>query len=403
MHPVSAKKHLPALLAVIGFCVMVGLLVSRSNTRSPLYQGKTVKTWLLQLSAPDPKARHEAQAAFQTLGTNAVPELARLVRVEDARWREVMRRIAFRLPRFARTLVLHRVSPPQAALVRPAAARALANLGPRAAAATPELVRALHDKVNGTCWEATVALGRIGGPAVPGLTSALQEEDATVRCAAARGLGEAGPESAPAVPALIQMLTRDSPAERAAAAQSLARIGTPAVAPLINVLVRERGAAREAAAAALLQHYGRPGPHLAADRTSTADETAAAREQAIGVLAASGLANELVTKLLAGAVKDPAPGVRLAALKALAQGHWNLQPALPNLVAGLRDESPMVREWSARALGKIGPPAKAAIPGLTRLVQDKLESVRVAALEALESIKPSGENEILAPFRKAWD
>jgi len=222
---VSVKKRLFALLAVTVFCVMVGMLVFRLESRKLVYQGKSVKTWLLQLSTPDPKARDEAEAALKALGTNAVPELARLLRADDARWRKLIWSHAARIPRPMRWLVLQRVSPLKAYLIRPAAARALGKLGPAAAAAEPDLVRALQDKVNGTYWEAGGALGRIGKQSVPDLMRALRDGDTLVRCAAAYGLGEAGPAAAPAVPLLTQMLTRGSSNEQQIASQSLTKIG----------------------------------------------------------------------------------------------------------------------------------------------------------------------------------
>jgi HEAT repeat protein len=394
------KTRLFALLAIVGFGAAVGILVWWLNSQSPVYQGKPVKTWLLQLSRPpDPQARDEAEAALKAIGTNAVPELARLLRADDARWRKLIWRHASLLPRPVGGMILQRIDPLQAYLIRPAAARALGKLGPGAAAATPDLVRALRDRLNGTSGEAGGALRQIGRPAVPDLIGALRDEDKFVRATAAGALGQIGPEAAPAIPALIQILTRSGPDEQQFAAQNLARIGTPAVAALINVLVRQGGTAGEAAASALLAHYGRPGPPLSAGKDLSGDDTAAARQQAFEMLGASGLPDELVTRLLFGAVRDPAPGVRLAALKALAQGNGNPQPALPSLVAGLRDESPAIREWSARALVKIGPRAKPAIPALTRLAQDKEESVRTAALDALAAINPPGKTNTPMPLR----
>jgi len=306
-------------LAILGFCLVVGSLISTSDARNLVYRGKTVKAWLLQLSTPDPVARTEAEAAFAALGTNAVPELARLLRTDDSRWRKLTWSHARRLPRRMRGLVLQRVNPPNAYLIHPAAARALARLGPSAAGAEPDLVRALQDKVNGTYWEAGGALGHLGKLAVPDLMRALQDGDTLVRSAAAYGLGEAGTDAALAVPALVQMLKRGSATEQQIAAQSLAKIGAPAVAPLMDVLAHEGGTVAETAASALLRHYRGPGPGRLADETPQDAETAAARQQAIEMLGASGRADEMVIKVLAGATKDPSPNVRVAALKALAQ------------------------------------------------------------------------------------
>ena len=224
---VSVKKRLLALLAVTGFCVLVGWLVLRLEARKPVYQGKSVKTWLLQLSTPDPKARDEAEAALQALGTNAVPELARLLRADDARWRTLLWSHTARIPRPVRGPVMQRVGPPKAYLIRPAAARALGTLGPAAAAAEPDLVRALQDKVNGTYWEAGGALGRIGMVSVPDLMRALRDGDTLVRIAAAYGLGGVGPDAVSAVPLLTEMLTRGNSNEQQIAAQSLTKIGAP--------------------------------------------------------------------------------------------------------------------------------------------------------------------------------
>ena len=225
------KKRLLVLLAIAGFGVGIAILLLRLNSQVLVYQGKTVKAWLLQLSTTDAKAHDEAEAAFKALGTNAVPELARLLRADDPRWRWWIWSHPARIPRPLRGLVFRVVKPPQTYQIRPAAARALARLGPEAAAAEPALVRALQDKVNGTYWEAGTALGRIGKLSVPDLTHALKDRDTLVRCAAAYGLGEVGPEAASAAPALMELLSQGTENERQIAAQSLKKIGARATVP----------------------------------------------------------------------------------------------------------------------------------------------------------------------------
>jgi HEAT repeat protein len=221
---VRLKKRLLVFLAIIAFVAFVGILIFSLNSRVPIYGGKTVRTWLLQFSATDPNGRQEAEAAFRALGTNAVPELVRLLRADDARWRKLIWSHSSRIPRRLRWPVMQRISPLNAYLIRPAAARALALLGVGATAAEPNLVWALQDKINGTYWEAGTALGRIGRQSVPDLTVALRDPDTLVRCAAAHGLGEAGADAAPAVPALLEMQSRGTPNEQQFAAQSLAKI-----------------------------------------------------------------------------------------------------------------------------------------------------------------------------------
>lgn len=221
------KQRLVLVLALIAFCVFVGILVFSLGSGVASYKGKTAKAWLIQFSTQDPSGRQEAEAAFKALGPNAVPELARLLRADDARWRTLVWTHATRIPVWLRKPVLRRVGPLRGYLLRPAAARALALLGPVAAAAEPDLARALQDKVNGTYWEAGTALGRIGRQAVPDLMLALRDPDTLVRCAAAYGLGEVGADAAPAIPALLQMQNRGTQNEQYIAARSLAKIGAP--------------------------------------------------------------------------------------------------------------------------------------------------------------------------------
>ena len=312
-------------LATIGFCLMVGVLIFRSNSRNLVYEGKPVKVWLFQLLAADPKAQAEAQAALEALGTNAVPELIRLVRTKDAGWRTLIWAHAAQLPKRVRGRLLSRIGPTNACVIRPMAARALGRLGPAAA---------------------------------------------------------------PAVPALTQMLRQgSSPYEEQEAAQTLAQIGAPALGALADVMAHEKGGAGNAAALALLSRYHWPGPSRTTGGNGPGDPTASARQQAVETIGASDRADEWVVKVLARAAIDPVPNVRLAALKALARADRNPQAALPQLIFCSNDDSPVIREWSARILGHIGPPTERAILPLTELVQDKEASVRAVAQAALETLR----------------
>lgn len=319
------KKCLLTLLVVIGFCVAVGILVSRSASRTLVYQGKTVRTWLVQFATAGSPAHEEAEAALNALGTNAVPDLTRLLRTDDAHWRQLIWSHLTALPKPVRKLVLSHVSAPIAHATHPAAAQLLGKLGPAAASA---------------------------------------------------------------VPALLRMLRLGNPYEQEVATRSLAQIGMPAAAPLIDLLAHEQGAVGSAAGRAVVRLYRWAGQvQTAAEKPST-DPTAPARQRAVERLGASGRTDEIAIRALAGAAQDPAPGVRLAALKVLVQANRDLKPALPQLVACSRDQSPAIREWSARALGKINIPDGPSIPALTQLALDKEASVRVVAQVALETIEP---------------
>jgi hypothetical protein len=80
------KRRLLALLAVIGFCAMVGILISRSNSRNLVYQGKTVTAWLLQFAlSSDPKAHAEAFKPLR-LTPAALAAKVESLRITFAQW-----------------------------------------------------------------------------------------------------------------------------------------------------------------------------------------------------------------------------------------------------------------------------------------------------------------------------
>src|SRR5206468_8148734 len=89
--------------------------------------------------------------------------------------------------------------------VRVYAAEALASIGPKAAAATSDLARAVGDPTPGVRWAACEALTGIGPAAksaVPQLIEALEDEFLYVRIFAAGALGSIGPKAQSAREAL---------------------------------------------------------------------------------------------------------------------------------------------------------------------------------------------------------
>lgn len=84
---------------------------------------------------------------------------------------------------------------------------------------------------------ASVALGRIGEAAVPGLTQGLHHPQPEVRRQAAETLARIGPASAPAVPDLIRALSDEDLLVRRAATRALGQVG-PAAADAVPALLR---------------------------------------------------------------------------------------------------------------------------------------------------------------------
>ena len=381
------KRHLVIGLAALTVCALAGALSAWRNASRPVFQGKSVKAWSLRLYGSDPD-RGNATTALQALGPQAVPRLTGLLQTRDSAFHKRLWSLLKKLPPRVRSAALRHIEPPNATVVRMAAARSLGIIGPEARAAVPALIGTLRDQETGVRWEAAAALGRIGKDSVPALIEGLWDRDVKVRHAATYALGAVGPEASAAIPVLIRRLKDEDPGVRASAASSLSGIGAPALPTLMDLLAREPGAEREAAAKVLLRFYGSRG-WAGQPRLSLAqDDASGARARAIEKLGALRPADDVVLKVLLGSLKDPAAEVRLTALRAL--DPESLKPAtlLPALVGCLRDESPAVRECSARMLGNLGVPTPLAVVLLKRLAEDPEEPARAAALEALGKIKP---------------
>jgi HEAT repeat protein len=85
--------------------------------------------------------------------------------------------------------------------------------------------------------KASLAIVRLGEPAVPGLIEMLKSEDAQYRATAASTLFGMGPKGRAAVPALAEALSDPSSDMRVSAAMALESIG-PDAAPAVPALVR---------------------------------------------------------------------------------------------------------------------------------------------------------------------
>ncbi len=145
--------------------------------------------------------------------------------------------------------------------VRLSAARTLVRMGPTAAAATADLIVALHDESWEVRGSAAEALGNIGSEAhsaVADLQGLLDDEQAPVREAAAVACGKIGPKAAPAVPDLTRLLEDEKGSVRKAAVVALGRIGPAArtAVPALTESLRDSDRDVRAAAAATLGELG---------------------------------------------------------------------------------------------------------------------------------------------------
>ena len=161
-------KKLPILLA----------LILAGCSGEPTFQGKSVASWITQLSDTDPAARQDAVRALGQMGTDAVPALCEALTAGDNN-------------------------------VRMAAADALGRIGEDARKAVSALNEALKDSDKLVRRHAAFALGIIDPEdksVVPALIECLKDGDMEVRRLAAVALGRFGREAKAAVPALNEVM-----------------------------------------------------------------------------------------------------------------------------------------------------------------------------------------------------
>ena len=304
-------------LAVLGVCLLAGVVVVRRGMRDPLYQGKTIKTWALQIIASDAETHARSVALFRTMGTNAVPGLIRLLESRDPMWCKALWRATMNLSPKLRVRLLRHTRGAEQELDHQAAARALQLIGPDAKAAVPALARVLHGQERVARWDAAYALASIGKDAVPALVAALNDQDPEARTAAITALLHIGPGAEAAIPALFARLQDDNPGVRLQASEALSAIGPAAGQVLIHAIERERGIVQQRAAKVLMSMmFARRAAEPALLKMAS-DEDPLSRAQAIETLAGLHLSDARVKATITAALNDPAPEVRTAATQAL--------------------------------------------------------------------------------------
>lgn len=254
---------------------------------------------------------------------------------------------------------------------RVAAADQLATLGPQAAPAVPDLVRALDDPNPDVRWHAARALHAIGpaaSPAVNALAKSLKDDNFMVRGHAANALGTIGEAARPAAAALAQTVTDPDPHVRRAAVRALTKI--------------------------------RPGPEIGIPLMVQVLEDA---DPSVVMPALATLAEfkGQVVPVMIEAMKNPK--ARYWATIVLGEVGPEAAPAIPALTSALQIDEPELRMQALIALGNIGPAAKSAVASIQPLLEDDEPAVRYAAAFALGEIGDRAASAALQKSRGAED
>lgn len=282
------------------------------------------------------------------------------------------------------------------AAVRLAAVRALGQLAdPRAIDALVQTLRTDTDA--GVREAAAEALGEIDSPrAVPGLIAALGAEKATaVRAKIAWALGEI--DDPRAVEALGAAV-RDPEAEvKREAVWALGELESRSAVPMLIPALRDADVETRKRAADALGQLESPDA-IDALSAATKDTDAEVRQQAVEALGDIG--DKRALPALSAAAGDGAVEVRREAVEAIGQLE-DLGSAPPALITALRDDDREVRKSAAEALGQIED--EAAVPALIPLTRDTNVDVKRTAVEALASIGGARAIEVMAALLKDDD
>lgn len=223
------RKWRSGLFAVSALAV-IGLLLYALRTNEPSYQGRALGQWLSDIeNANDDRQAEPAMNAVRQIGTNAIPYLLAMMRVQDSKLKEKIilllgKQHIFRI----------RVIDADDKHLR--AMYGFQALGPQASSAIPELKVMVNNlKI---VHFATAALVNISPNGVEAATCGLQSTNALVRRETAGVLG---------IPGIVRFTTNATPA-RMAVLRAQAEFAVP---PLIRALNDSDELTRARAAIAL--------------------------------------------------------------------------------------------------------------------------------------------------------
>jgi len=280
------------------------------------------------------------------------------------------------------------------------AALALGSIGSEDLEVLAALVQyGLRIPVLGGPPSASVALSRIGRPAVPVLILGLHHLDPEIRYWAAFSLGKIGP---PAEHAVAELATRyldreETPAVRVAIWAALARIGSGAAGASgswireVAESLRSKDATVRAAAAFELAEFGAAAMDWVPDLIrGAADPEAAVRGWSIRALGRMGEAGAPAVPALTRAMSNAGETFlnRLEVLSALCSLGPVAHDAVPALVDMLSEPDAMLRARACVALGRVAARIdEAALAALENAAEDSDSDVRRAAQSAIDRLE----------------
>ena len=169
--------------------VILGLLVWFGfHPREPVHEGKRLSQWLAELDLRNPEnatARTEAVKAVRAIGTNALPQLTRMLCARDSVWAKAM-------VHFNSTQALLRLPATPSTVIQARGLQGFSALGSLAQPCVPRLVQILEaepsPQVRAYVALALGQVGRAARAAMPALRRAVDDKNEEVRRSAVSAL-----------------------------------------------------------------------------------------------------------------------------------------------------------------------------------------------------------------------
>lgn len=272
--------------------------------------------------------------------------------------------------------------------VRLAALGTIAELGPEAREARPDILKLGNDAdplIRATLLSAMVSIDSSTSRALKNIEASAQDAHPLVRAAAASAAAALGKNAAPVAAQIAALLEDTDGRVRIAAIRAAGIIG------IKDPTIIERITARmddPSSRLVCIEALARLGAGNAVPRLIALYSTADAPTKIV-ILAALGGGGTPAIPTITTALSERDPNLRAAAVRALAAAQSNVDELLPALRKSLEDRDSIVRRAGMESLAPLGEKYPAKFPEITKGIISlaAMDADRLLALETLRSFR----------------